>query len=390
VFDGAFFDADKNVDTGIGGRERCLQALEPGNPVVWNDPCDTLDTEVIYKYPTPPCNVPGTHYVDGDCDPCTGIQGKEALVNWVGTTAPPPPAVNTDPELIANPQFAAMVPGGDKRVVIMWDNGSELAKDPITDTTLFRGYRVWRADNWQRPEGSIGPSTDEWMKIAEFRNDIGKPEANSKGAVALELPYPDGPTVRTVHEIGLTDDGRLIYPVGRYRYEDTLGIINGKLYFYAVTAFGLTKINSSITGDPEDVELSGLPAAVEAEAVVPRWDAVEGACDQVTVVPNPYRGSAAWDLIPSERDPTGTKIAFRNLPATQATIRIYTLSGDLVKDEVVDGSGGNGTFFWNMITRNGQNIVSGVYLYSVQFDAYNKDGVQYDGGTCRGRFVVIR
>jgi hypothetical protein len=193
-----------------------------------------------------------------------------------------------------------------------------------------------------------------------------------------------------VHEIGLTDDGRLIYPVGRYRYEDTLGIINGKLYFYAVTAFGLTKINSSITGDPEDVELSGLPAAVEAEAVVPRWDAVEGACDQVTVVPNPYRGSAAWDLIPSERDPTGTKIAFRNLPATQATIRIYTLSGDLVKDEVVDGSGGNGTFFWNMITRNGQNIVSGVYLYSVQFDAYNKDGVQYDGGTCRGRFVVIR
>jgi hypothetical protein len=34
--------------------------------------------------------------------------------------------------------------------------------------------------------------------------------------------------------------------------------------------------------------------------------------------------------------------------------------------------------------------LSGVYLYSVQFDAYNKDGVQYDGGTCRGRFVVIR
>jgi hypothetical protein len=392
VFDGAFFDADVNALTGVGGKERCLQALEPGVPVIWDDPCDTLTTQVVYKYPTPPCNTPGTHYVDADCDPCTGIQGKEALVNWVGTTAPPPPGINTDPRLLANPAFSALTPGGDRQVVIMWDNASQLAKDPITDVSLFRGYRIWRVDNWQRPEGSIGPGSEEWMKIAEFRNDIGQPGVNSEGAVSLELPFPNGPTVRTVEAVGLTDDDppRNIYPVGRYRFEDTLGIINGKLYFYAVTAFGLTTINNSITGETEIVELAGLPAAVEAEAVVPRWDAVEGTCDQVAVVPNPYRGGADWDLIPSERDPTGTKIAFRNLPATESTIRIYTLAGDLVKDEVVDGSDSNGTYFWNMITRNGQNIVSGVYLYSVQFDAYNRDGVQYDGGTCRGRFVVIR
>ena len=170
-----------------------------------------------------------------------------------------------------------------------------------------------------------------------------------------------------------------IYPVGRYRYEDTAGIINGKLYFYAVTAFGVTQITNAVTGQLEDIELSGLPSAVEAEAIVPRWDA-QSSCDQVKVVPNPYRGGAAWDLNPSERDPTGTKIAFRDLPQAISTIRIYTLAGDLIQEVEHDGQDGDGTFYWNMITRNGQNIVSGVYLYSVE----------YSGGVCRGRFVIIR
>jgi hypothetical protein len=101
----------------------------------------------------------------------------------------------------------------------------------------------------------------------------------------------------------------------------------------------------------------------------------------VTVVPNPYRGRADWDLVPSERDPTGTRIAFRDLPQERSTIRIYTLSGDLVKEAENDGSGGEGTYFWDMITRNGQNVVSGIYLYSVETEG---------GETCRGRFVIIR
>jgi hypothetical protein len=100
----------------------------------------------------------------------------------------------------------------------------------------------------------------------------------------------------------------------------------------------------------------------------------------VTVVPNPYRGSADWDLIPSDKDPTGTKIAFRNLPKSLSTIRIFTLSGDLVQEAQHDGRQGDGTYFWNLISRNGQNVVSGIYLYMV------------DSGSqiCRGRFVIIR
>jgi hypothetical protein len=366
VFNGRYIDADQNPQTGVDGKERCLMVLQQGDEILWNDPCDTLDTESRFR------DVGVCHWVDADCNSCTGINGEETLIQWVGTTAPPPPKMNTDPDL--DPNFDVFTsPAGDRTVVLQWDNTSELRKDPITGEDLFEGYRVWRADNWQRPEGAIGPAPDEWMKIAEFRNNEA---ANSQGAQSIRVV-----TQRDVKEVGYTDDDdpKAIYPIGRYRYEDSNGILNGKVYFYSVTAFGLTSRFNPVTQRNEIIELGGQPSAVEAEMVVPRWDAVHG-CDQVRVVPNPYRGRADWDLTPSDRDPTGTKIAFRNLPDEEATIRIYTLSGDLVQEARHDGADGDGTYFWNMITRNGQNITSGIYLYSV-------DSAQ---GICRGRFVVIR
>jgi hypothetical protein len=376
VFDGLYVDADDNPETGRGGRERCLQVLRPGEEILWDDPCDTTDVSPErFRYPTEPCNLDGRHYVDADCDPCTGIAGAETLVQWVGTTAPPPPALNTTPA--RSPALQAFAsPAGNHTVVLQWDNASELRRDPMTGQEVFSGYRVWRVDNWRRPEGSIGPGLEEWMKIAEFWQVPG--EATQQGARPLfEVRRTD------VRPVGQTNDDppRDIYPVGRYEYRDTDGIINGKLYFYAVTAFGFITVFNRITQRNEVIELSGLPSAVEAEAVVPRWDA-GGGCDEIKVVPNPYRGGAAWDLVPSERDPSGTRIAFRNLPRDDrpVSLRIYTLSGDLVQEVEHETSGGDGTYFWDLISRSGQNVASGVYLYSVQ----------HSGKTCRGRFVIIR
>jgi len=93
------------------------------------------------------------------------------------------------------------------------------------------------------------------------------------------------------------------------------------------------------------------------------------------------------------------------LPPGQWTIKIFTVSGDLVQElrssDPVNASlrgpvtQGNATYpgynrqqdtandgqaSWNLISRNGQDIVSGVYLFTVDSD----QGVQ------RGRFVVIR
>jgi plastocyanin len=212
-----------------------------------------------------------------------------------------------------------------------------------------------------------------------------------------------------VHRQGCNDprnrEQRVRFPVGRYRYVDR-EVKNGFAYFYAVTAFDSTTDNSVTT------ELGGRRAAAEAEAVVPQIAVSANGPKGVWVVPNPYRGYAqiqqrpsAWDLLPNGSDPTGTHIDFLGLPAGKWTIRIFTVSGDLVQelhssDPVNESLRGtvqvgnqtlpgynrqqdnadDGEARWNLISRSGQDIASGIYLFSVDSSE----------GTQRGRFVIIR
>lgn len=385
IYNGQYVDGDQNPLTGIEGKERCLRIVEPGSEILWNDPCDTLNI-VNLRWRQTTC-----FYVDDDCNTCSGVDGKEGLLNWVGTTAPPPPLLNTDPKIpgdqVINPGFEiyAQPPGRDRKVVLQWDNTSELRRDPITGKDLFEGYRIWRVDGWQRPEGSVGPTPQEWMLLAEFRK-------NPRDGLGLSSPF----SLRQVEQRTRTEIKEMtpygpLYKIGRYEWADESGVINGRVYFYAVTAFGIDTRQNPVTGEMEEVILSGQPAAVQKEAVISSWGYGTG-CSDIGVVPNPYRGGADWDLQPSDCDPTGTKLAFRNLPEGWSQLSIYTLAGDLVLSVGPDDSrviGGceiseynrlNGTFYWDLISRNGQNVVAGIYLYAVEIG----------GQICRGRFVIIR
>jgi hypothetical protein len=88
-----------------------------------------------------------------------------------------------------------------------------------------------------------------------------------------------------------------------------------------------------------------------------------------------------WRMEPNRDDPTGIKIEFRNLPACQSTVRIFTVAGDLV--EILYNDGSDGTLPWDLVSRNGQDVTSGVYLYSVEPE---------DDSFPRtiGKFVIIR
>ena len=102
--------------------------------------------------------------------------------------------------------------------------------------------------------------------------------------------------------------------------------------------------------------------------------------------PNPATREALAEFQkqpPSHSDPTGERIMFVNLPAASNTIRIYTASGDLVQTLYHDGHSQGGSTAWNLVSRNGQEIVSGIYLYIVQSD----DGRFED---FQGRFTVVR
>jgi len=175
------------------------------------------------------------------------------------------------------------------------------------------------------------------------------------------------------------------YPVGRYSTTDSLAK-NGFVYFYAVTAF-----DSSGRGTLRS-SYESRRAALEADGVVPQdqWSSTRNGGNPY-VVPNPYRGRSDWDLEPSAADPTGTHVDFLNLPAGWSSLRIFTLNGDLVQEIRTTDVQTNGRpqsdgpqdaeASWNLISRNGQDVVSGIYLYSVSVGNH----VAYVG-----RFVVIR
>lgn len=194
--------------------------------------------------------------------------------------------------------------------------------------------------------------------------------------------------------------GRTRYKVGRYAYVDR-EVKNGFTYFYSITA-------GDSTGGGE---LFGRRSAVEADAVTPQ--AATSQTKNVWVVPNPYRGtrsladrSSGWDLTPNATDPTGTHVDFMGMPPGPWTLRIFTVSGDLVaelhdgdsinesvRSSVIGGDGvtrpgfnrqqdtpTDGQARWNLISRNGQDVVSGIYLFVVE------SGI----GQQRGKFVIVR
>jgi hypothetical protein len=106
----------------------------------------------------------------------------------------------------------------------------------------------------------------------------------------------------------------------------------------------------------------------------------------IYVYPNPATTEALAEFQkqpPSHQDPTGERIMFTNLPAANNVISIFTASGDLVETVVHDGHTDGGSVSWNLVSRNGQEVVSGIYLYIVKSD--DSRFVEF-----QGRFVVVR
>lgn len=103
--------------------------------------------------------------------------------------------------------------------------------------------------------------------------------------------------------------------------------------------------------------------------------------DEVAVVPNPYVGAARWE--PQRLTTSGRgerRIYFINLPQ-QATIRIYTLSGDHVITLEHDSNLLDGKLAWDLITKGGIAAAPGVYIYHV-----DAPGI----GEKIGRFALIK
>ena len=416
TFEGAWFNlvGDVPVPSGYAGRETRVDG--PATEI-YIDSC---------LYPgQSPINISRgeTKYINNDCgeerafaEACgysetdsskfrTGIGGQETQIFWIVGTAPPPPTMRIDPT-------------NAEGVAIYWDNFSETQPDVKTQEFDFEGYRLFRADNWDRPLGTSaanGPPADLWKLLFEVdvRNGFGEdtgmdrlryeplthvlnPAVKQDMIEAMkeyltefpgkEPPCPQGVTPEVCDTLEAMASWELGLEKGRqfYRYIDR-SIHRGRPYFYAVTASDhafedeTRALKEGKVGDPS----SNFTFVEPKSTSQLDYNYNE---DEVYVVPNPATTESMdpWTLSPNNEDPTGIKVEFRNLPSDRGTIRIYTIAGDLVEELYFDGRSGNGTVEWDLVSRNGQDVTSGVYIFSVETDTNTAFKRKL------GKFVIIR
>jgi hypothetical protein len=95
----------------------------------------------------------------------------------------------------------------------------------------------------------------------------------------------------------------------------------------------------------------------------------------ITVSPNPYKVASLTDV---RDDPVSHNIDFMNIP-NNCIITILDVSGQLVFQEQIDG-GTEGRWSWNMFSKDGVEVASGLYIYHVK----------YQGGEHMGHFAILR
>lgn len=108
-------------------------------------------------------------------------------------------------------------------------------------------------------------------------------------------------------------------------------------------------------------------------------NATEAELDGITVIPNPYVVTSAY-----ENQPWIKELQFHNLP-TECEIRIFNVSGDLIQilhhTPQSQGYRGPAVEAWNLWTYNNQEVAFGVYVFHVKAEG---DGEKI------GKFAIIK
>ncbi len=267
-------------------------------------------------------------------------------------------------------------------------------RDPFSQLQDFEGYRVYTS--------ATGLEAD-YSFLAEF-DRVDYAYYTDRDSL-LTAPFED---ISTLSEDSLIDGvwGHL-QPVGpnvgfddiwneaEQRYEYRLTKAHPMMpRWYAVTTYDY--------GDPQ----SGTPSLESSRSANALFVAPSGMPDRKPgVVPNPYRADQDYTVVHGdglawENRDDGTvdffpqldrRIYFYNLPK-QCYIRIYTVAGDLVQLIAHNVAGDQNSTenldyaeSWDLNSRNRQQVVSGLYIFSVEDKTPENEGKLETG-----KFVIIR
>ncbi len=339
------------------------------------------------------------------------IPPSDAFANQTGFTGTSDAMIRTDrhfllpiPPAIPDLHYSAL----DAGVKLVWDDSAEDAIDSFLGTTDFLGYKIYRSkynpQTWDmiaafdmpsegdtylmNTEGdTLNPIEFDGSQYAynepEYAEIVGD-ENNVQGTDWNYIPVDLPDLTYTYEDYG----GDFADKNGTIIFKDIERPVNGLKYYYTVVAydpdkmdtFGLPSIESAKSNYRKD--LDGAPQAVipgvlpiDTPADDPNEPDSDLTMDDIKVVPNPYKGTASFEARYEDQ------ISFINLPSL-CKISIFTLNGDLIK-EIYKDDGTIGAVYWDLISRNNQKVVSGLYIYVVETESpsYEKKV---------GKFLIIR
>ena len=263
---------------------------------------------------------------------------------WRNMTPGPTPASLKAP---INPSFNAQAfVAGRNGVPDGWGPYQLMAVIPAANLTAYAdattpGYNY----SWEDKVVDIG--FQYWYYVAAYTNtqkDLGSSYVSFNNAATT--PFVETSNVNRNGATGLWVD---TYP---------FAVVNT---FFPKTAQGLKDIGAGF---------------VVKSALASASDLASGKV-KVVVKPNPYKKKALFDNATLSYD---HKIDFLNLPP-KAKITILDVSGQII-DEINFASNdpNNGSYFWDMFSKDGLEVASGLYIFVVE----------YDGGKQVGYFSILR
>lgn len=260
------------------------------------------------------------------------------------------------------------------------------------------GDTTWYPEKYTKGAPLVYPSPKGIDKIYYFspmdynRSILGNDPVRAN--TLIKKVYPDAIKPTYVHPDSIKtyfadrDDTTYFTPEGflkYYEYEYTFeGILSTVSYWVNVTAFDHGHPELGVQGLESDP--SYLPKAVYP---MPSSEIIAKDGLGVIVYPNPYRLDANYRKLQYEgrqlsyvpEDKTRL-IHFSNLPP-KCTISIFSLDGDLIRQlkhdvDPLDYLANHET--WNLISRNMQGVVSGLYYWTVD---------DHQGNSQIGKLVIL-
>ena len=199
--------------------------------------------------------------------------------------------------------------------------------------------------SWEDPVVDIG--FQYWYYVAAYTNaalDLG----------SSYVSFNNSPTTNFVETSNINRNGAKGLWVDTYPF----AVVNT---FFPKSTQGLKDIGAGF---------------VVKSALAKEGDLISGAA-KVVVKPNPYKKKALFDNATLSYD---HKIDFLNLPS-KAKITILDVSGQIIDEINFESSDpNNGSVFWDMFSKDGVEVASGLYIYVVE----------YSGGKQVGYFSILR